>query len=529
MPLLPMWLLAWGLGLVTVGSVLGLAMVSGWFITMAGVVGVGASFNYLVPSALIRTFAIGRTLGRYGDLLVSHQTIFELLKKLRVAFFYRFSALSSMQKQQLGSSVAQQRLVKDIDTLDAFVLSVISPWLMAAFAVVVVAIVVGLLVGWVFATPLVGVGLLVVAVAYPDLAKRLSLADERRQVMLLDHLPVLTQLVLWRQWRPLTTKLLAMDDASTQLLALADARKRWTVLLLQWLLVAVVLLVVIFGGQKAQSGLEVARLLAVVLGLFVLGEVAATAIDPLALGRAMVAKERLQTLLTDTTQKIPLPPLGDCQLRVQDVFAKQPNAIVGAACVNACVSKGRPLVIYGVSGGGKSTLLSVLAGELSPTKGQALLNADGTVFATQTIDWQGQLGFLGQTVDIFNQTLKDNLRLANQQASDEALWEVLALVGLDAWARQQPKGLLTRLGEYGLHVSGGQARRIALARLLLSPKKVLLLDEPFAGLDARTRERLWQMLVHRQADGLLVVVSHHDDIINKNDIDTLVIGDPSPF
>ena len=75
-------------------------------------------------------------------------------------------------------------------------------------------------------------------------------------------------------------------------------------------------------------------------------------------------------------------------------------------------------------------------------------------------------------------------------------------------ARAQPQGLQTRLGEYGAAVSGGQARRIALARLLLKPRALLLLDEPFAGLDAATREAVSAMLLQERAQGLLIVVSH---------------------
>ena len=91
------WILAWLLGLVTVWSVLGLSMVSGWFVTMsavAGLVAVGThTFNYMMPAAIIRTFAIARTLSRYGDLMVSHHAVFGLLKDLRVRFFADWASL----------------------------------------------------------------------------------------------------------------------------------------------------------------------------------------------------------------------------------------------------------------------------------------------------------------------------------------------------------------------------------------------------------------------------------------------------
>ena len=148
----------------------------------------------------------------------------------------------------------------------------------------------------------------------------------------------------------------------------------------------------------------------------------------------------------------------------------------------------------------------MLAHELLPQHGSIALNG---------IDWQtlqtvpNLIGYLGQQIDIFDQTLATNLRLGKADATDEELWQVLDIVGLKAWAQAQPKQLDTPLGEYGQAISGGQARRIALARLLLIPKKVLLLDEPFAGLDKDSREVLWQNLVAHQQYGILIIVTHH--------------------
>lgn len=528
LPLLPMWLLAWALGLVTIGSVLGLAMVSGWFITMAGAAGVATSFNYLLPSALIRTFALGRTLGRYGDLLVSHNTIFELLRRLRVDFFYAFSRLSVAKRQAIGSSLAQHRLVKDIDTLDEFVLKVLSPWILSVFAVVLLG---GMMSYWLtlwLLLPLVAMLLIAVLVAHSALAITLANSEQDRQVFLLNRLPVLPRLLLWGQWQHTATTFLALDTLKERHLAKAESRRLLALVVFQYLQAILVLCVLWLGVKKLHSGADVAYLLALVLGLFALGESVSALPNPLAYGRAVLAKQRLQGLLADTTTKTVLPPLAECRFSLLDVSVKHQNAIVGPANVNATVQLGRPLVIYGVSGGGKSTLLSAMAGHMIPNQGTIAMINGTEQFATYALDWQGQMGFLGQQVDIFNQTLKGNLLLGKSDACDEELWDVLGLVGLDVWAKQQPDGLQTKLGEYGSKVSGGQARRIALARLLLSPKKVLLLDEPFAGLDEDNRARLWKALKTRQKEGLLVVISHHADIINDSNVQRLHIGEPVP-
>ena len=169
------------------------------------------------------------------------------------------------------------------------------------------------------------------------------------------------------------------------------------------------------------------------------------------------------------------------------------------------VNSGTPLIIKGPSGCGKSTLLQALAGELPLQSGEIQLNGKNWF----EYDWQDQLGYLGQQLDIFDQSLAANLRLGKPEASDEELIAALDKVGLLGWLQAQPQGLDTALGEYGAAISGGQARRIALARLLLKPRRVLLLDEPFAGLDAPTRAQLWQNVREHQQQNLLIVVSHH--------------------
>ncbi|WP_328731343.1 ATP-binding cassette domain-containing protein [Vreelandella azerica] len=118
------------------------------------------------------------------------------------------------------------------------------------------------------------------------------------------------------------------------------------------------------------------------------------------------------------------------------------------------------------------------------------------------------IGFLPQQWDLFDMSLADNLRLADPQASDGMLWEMLDSLALGTWARDLPHGLDTPMGEYGAAVSGGQARRIALARVMLARRPILILDEPLAGLDEATRSTVVQCLVTYQSEGLLIIASH---------------------
>ena len=260
------------------------------------------------------------------------------------------------------------------------------------------------------------------------------------------------------------------------------------------------------------SKIAPALVLALVFGIFGLIEVVLLLVaETLALGRSLVAKTRLNELLDVPGQTKPSINhqniTDDLKLVLQNVCAKQTKAVFGIEKINAVFDTQKPNLIMGASGAGKSTLLSVLAGELPPESGDIWLNDVNYL----DVEFEQSLGFLGQTVDIFDQTLADNLKLGKAFATDDELLCVLEQVDLLDWVKNQPKGLNTPLGEYGMAISGGQARRIALARLLLNPKKILLLDEPFAGLDDKTRQIVWQSLNTKQQKGeigILIIATH---------------------
>lgn len=547
------WILAWLLGLLTVWSVLGLSMVSGWFVTMsavAGLVAVGShAFNYMMPAAVIRTFAIIRTLSRYGDLMVSHHAVFGLLKDLRVRFFESWARLDFANRNSQGQSSSQKmhRLVKDIDVLDEFVLRFVSPWVMAIGALLLVASVVM----WVLPQAWYSLVLIVVAIIVAMIAigrgKKLAATEsqliEARKSKLLDTLPALTSLLIWHRWEAQTQVMNQLDEAQSALTSSAHRLRHISALMIQISLsLALVLLLWAAGLFLQQSQLmpftintlnaplmSSAVILAVFLGMVGLSEFIQNLVaEPLALGRSQVAKQRLNSMLKhapDQAQFSLNDDITGLSLKLDDVTVKAPHALIGASGLTARIGTDRPCLVVGPSGAGKSTLLQTLAGEHALVSGSMQLLCDGAAVDWQAVDFNDRLGFLGQTVDIFDQTLADNLRIAKPNASDDELYAVLERVNLSSWLQAQPKGLATPLGEYGMAVSGGQARRIALARLLLSPKAVLLLDEPFAGLDVLSRQKVWQSLVDAQRSGQIgiLMISTHQLWDEMGEVDVLSV------
>lgn len=523
-----LWLIAWLFAVATVLSVLGLLMVAGWFITMTAVVGVaGVVLHYALPSLLIRGFAITRTLARYGDLMVSHHAIFGLLKQLRVKFFARWVNLPLQERltDTDTSSQKMHRLVKDIDVLNELPLRFVSPYLVAVVAIVAMSFVlVSLLPQAVWVAGLLLMTLLVAFFALKrgvQFAQTESNLSTQRQSQLLDTLPALPQLLIWGRWQDSVKTLTTLDEAHLVHTKKVHALKRQTSVINQLIMaVAICAVLWVAHGQfvagvsliteMAKISLNPAFVLAMVFGLFGLIEVVMVmTAEPLALGRATVAKARLNELICPKTAMPTKNSLNDkvISLSLQNADIKMPSALVGLQNVNATFHAEVPTLIIGASGAGKSTLLATLAGETPLVGGQILVNGQDY----QTVDFGRSLGFLGQAVDIFDQTLADNLRLGKPSASDDELWAVLDKVGLLSWAKAEPKGLDTPLGEYGMAISGGQARRVALARLLLSPKAVMLLDEPFAGLDVGTRHKVWTSLKamqHSGEIGVLAIATH---------------------
>ncbi|NLC99878.1 MAG: thiol reductant ABC exporter subunit CydC [Gammaproteobacteria bacterium] len=517
------WNLALLLGALTLFSAIALLATSGWFITASAIAGLvltsSFTFDYFRPAALIRLFAIVRTAGRYGERLASHHATLSLLKDLRSQVFRALTVRTTpLNQNSTGTAATMHRLVADIDRLDRFPLQFLAPWLWALLIVALYLV----FAFWLESTLAfaASAGLLSALLLIPALGfwrgRTLALNDvqaaELRREHFLESLSLLTSLTLWQSWQSQQRDTLQADEdyqeqhnQQQQLISLLG--------LLQQLALAISLGSVLWVGVPlvAAGTITVPWLLAAALALLGIHE----ALVPLAgsfigLGQSQAARDRINQLMELETQasapgtEPDKPrPSGPWQLHTQDLSARIPGALNGPHNIDIDLRSGQVLMITGASGIGKTTLLKVLAKQLQHSSGQYLINQ------RPAAHWQLDdcIGYLPQQLDIFDRSLAGNLRLADPQASDEQLWHVLTDVALADWAREQ-NGLDTALGEYGAQISGGQARRVALARLLLAQRPILLVDEPFAGLDQASSEQVLRALRQRQAEGILIIVSH---------------------
>ena len=195
---------------------------------------------------------------------------------------------------------------------------------------------------------------------------------------------------------------------------------------------------------------------------------------------------------------------------VDDVTVTYPGRIVPALDRASLVLRRTGITaVTGPSGGGKSTLLSVLAGLRTPDSGR--LTIDGVPVGGAA--WRSRVALLPQRPLFVAGSIADNVRLGAPDADDAAVWEVLRRVALEERVRQLPQGLDTPLGEDGATLSAGERARLALARIVLSDRPWVLLDEPTAHLDALTEHVVADTLVELSRDRAVVVVAHRPALV----------------
>ena len=174
--------------------------------------------------------------------------------------------------------------------------------------------------------------------------------------------------------------------------------------------------------------------------------------------------------------------------------------------------RGRIYAVVGPSGSGKSTLADLLLGLVKPDGGMVSVN--GGRIALEAV--RPKLMLVEQLPKIFSTTLRENL-LFGAEASDERLWEALALVDMDHSVRHMREGLDTKLSYQGENFSGGQRQRIGIARALVRNPEVLVLDEATSALDAQTRKIVLDNVSRHMRHGVLVMITHDPHLVQHAD------------
>jgi ATP-binding cassette subfamily C protein CydC len=229
-------------------------------------------------------------------------------------------------------------------------------------------------------------------------------------------------------------------------------------------------------------------------------------------GHASAAARRV---LEAADAPVPVPDPADpaampagTTLRFESVeFRWQPDRAPVFDGLTLEIPQGSRVALLGPSGAGKSTLAALALKVVAPRSGQIRLG--GVDIATLPAALvRARIGWLGQTTHLFDDTIRANLLLARPDADEPALWAALDAARIGDMVRSLPDRLETWVGEGGTRFSGGQGRRLALARALLSPAPILILDEPCAGLDAETERQFLETLNETASGRTVVLITH---------------------
>lgn len=513
------WQIVIGLGLsiLTLLASIFLLSLSGWFLASTAVVSVAGlyTFNYMLPAAGVRAAAITRTASRYVERLVDHNTTFKILAYLRTLAFRKILPLSANQLAQYQKADLLNRFIVDIDALDHLYLKLFSPIVTAL--VMILLLFVGLsyinLPIALIITIVLTITLLAIPVIFYHAGKQLgeTLAKQQSEyrALLINYLQGQAELTLFNAQHRYRTKLdklesdwLFHQQRQSTLMALSSALivliAGFLTLLVLWLITQYTLspLVALFVFVCLASS----EILAPIPGAFIF------------LGQVLTSATRTTVLFNQTPdikfiEQGKTIDLSIAKLQFDDIsfsYPNQPFAILSHFSLT--INSGQHVGLIGKTGCGKSTLLNLVTRTWEANSGKILIN-DIPVDQLDETTLRQIIAVVPQVITIFSDTLKQNLLIGNQQASDQQLIDVLHQVELSKLLAND-QGLNLPLGQGGRALSGGEIRRIGIARALLHNSPLILMDEPTESLDQQTEQQIIELIKQTCKNKTLLMVTH---------------------
>lgn len=484
--------------LVAAASVLLLAL-SGWFLTAAALAGgagivAAQAFNYMLPSAAIRLLAIVRTGARYGERLASHGAAFGALARLRPALYRAIAAAPPSVALALGRGEATARLIGDVDAVEWRFVRLSGPW--GVVGAVTSGAALTLLGGW-----RAMVATLACAGTTWALARYAAGRSERPGRAVQQATGALREEVAILGGAAAELRCFALEDwAGARVAAAADRLSQ-----------AQVRQAAVAAWFEALHAIGVAVAAASALTL---SSGAGAPIAALAALAAAMTVDGIAPVLRALTEN---GRLREAEARLDAVFDAVEDAppAIGSRGESILVidgdrfMPGSRIALTGPSGCGKTTVVEGLLGLRPLRPGRMGIDGrDAADLAPATL--RATFAWAPQDAALMAGTVRDNLGMADDGACDDRLWQALGDAALDAVVRGLPDGLDTWLGDDGARLSGGERRRLSLARAYLADAPWLLLDEPGEGLDAGVAADVARRLdarLRRTGQGM-ILVSH---------------------
>ena len=521
------------LGVTALGSAIALGGTAAWLIARASQ---QPPVLYLTVAATsVRLFGVSRALARYLARLASHRVALEGMDALRGNLYDRLCGQPAASLSSLRRGDLMTRAGADVDEVGNVVVKTLLPALVALVVGVGTISVVSIIspaAGLILAASLVVSGVLAPAL----IARSVRLAETRGSAARTD-IAATTLAVLEGATELSLAGTLPQARASLQRsedeLAGAISRSAQLSALARGLDVvamgAAVIGALLIGIPQTTSG-ALAQVLLAVIVLIPLSSFEGTAeLVPAAtqLVRSAQAATRICALISEdspaATHEI---PEGEPVIEARDLSIGWPGGPTLATGISLTLRPGSSLAIVGASGIGKTTLLATLTGVIPPKAGEALINGV-PAWGADREQVASLITMTAEDAHIFATSIFENLRVARASLTRDEAEDLLKQAGLDQWVESLPDGIDTLIGSGGTTVSGGERRRLLMARALAAPAPIMAIDEASEHLDAATADRLMETLLTPATDRATLVVTHRLSALDKAD-HVLVLAAPQP-
>ncbi|MEO6013684.1 MAG: thiol reductant ABC exporter subunit CydC [Devosia sp.] len=508
------------LSIVTLAAGIGLLGLSGWFLTAAALSTAGSAFNLFGPSAGVRGLSFVRIMSRYGEKLAGHDATLKLLSNLRTWLFRHLFQLVPVDRR-FGRGDLVSRLTADLEALDIMFLVALGPMLAAVATGTGMTVMLSFMLppaaGFYatgFAIAVVAVPIALVAASRRAGAKAVA-ASAQLRLAVMDGLDGHRDLLLFGAVDEVISR---SADAGTQLAAAKLELGNFGVIasaVVQLLAGAILVATLLCGLAALEAGrMEGPLLVGLLLAVLASFEVFAVLVrSATRLAGAAAAAERLEAVakapveICEPAKAVPLPMGGDVAFDRVTFGYDGRNTLLKD--VNLAIRSGECVAIRGASGSGKSSLAKLLVRLVAPQRGFVRVNGCD-IGSVATAELRERIALMTQDAPVFHDSIRANLLIGRPNAIDTELWQVLKTVRLSEVVAALPGRLDTILSEAGQSFSAGQARRICLARTLLSPASIIVLDEPTSGLDAETGGGFLSELPDVAAGRTMIVITHAD-------------------
>jgi ATP-binding cassette subfamily C protein CydC len=506
--------------LAAVASFIGLLSQSGRTIAAALVVGL------VVAPMMLRLLGIARVVLRYLERLLTHGATFRALADLRVWFFRGLAQRSASGLGFRRAGDVLSRLVNDVEALDGLYLRITVPAAAALVLLVVLPIliwphgvVLAIVVTLLFAAAAVVVPLIAARGALAG-AGELAKATAGLRIAALDMLGGLREARAFGAEGRLLAEIQSREAAHQAEFALLADRgamaQTAAFLCSQAALLAVLIYAALYGRAEP--------IVAVTLTFLIVAAFESVSLLPRAgalAGHAAASARRVMQAaagpVLDAPPAHPIALPASNALRFEQVrFTWQADRPLVFDGLNLDIPRGARVAVLGPSGSGKSSLAALALRVVLPQSGRVLLGGADTAAADPSAV-RARFSWLSQATHLFNDTLRENLLLARPSATDAELWAALDAARIGDLVRGLPEQLDAWVGEAGARFSGGQGRRLVLARALLSPAPILILDEPCAGLDSETEQAFLATLNEVAAGRSVLLIAHRLTGVEKLD------------